>query len=43
VKTIADGINGAAEGARLEAEKGKAVTVQLEKARSDMLGIGGKH
>ena len=39
VKTIADGINGAAEGARLEAEKGKAVTVQLEKARSDMLGI----
>jgi methyl-accepting chemotaxis protein len=39
VKTIADGINGAAEAARSEAEKGKVVTVQLEKARSDMLGI----
>jgi methyl-accepting chemotaxis protein len=39
VKNIADGINGAAEAARLEAEKGKVVTVQLEKARSDMLGI----
>ena len=39
VKTIADGINGAAEAARTEAEKGKVVTVQLEKARSDMLGI----
>ena len=39
VKTIANGINGAAEAARVEAEKGKAVTVQLEKARSDMLGI----
>ena len=39
VKTIADGINGAAEAARTEAEKGKAVTVQLEKARTDMLAI----
>jgi len=39
VKTISDGINGAADAARIEAEKGKAVTVQLEKARSDMLEI----
>ena len=39
VKSISEGINGAADAARLEAEKGKAVSVQLEKARSDMLGI----
>jgi methyl-accepting chemotaxis protein len=39
VKTIADGINGAAEAARAEVEKGKVVTIQLEKARSDMVGI----
>jgi methyl-accepting chemotaxis protein len=39
VKTIADGINGAADAARTEVEKGKLVTVQLEKARSDMVVI----
>jgi len=39
VKSISEGINGAADAARIEAEKGKAVSVQLEKARSDMLGI----
>jgi methyl-accepting chemotaxis protein len=39
VKTIADSINGAAEAARTEVEKGKVVTVQLEKARADMVGI----
>ncbi len=39
VKTIADGINSAAEAARSEVEKGKVVTVQLDKARSDMAGI----
>jgi methyl-accepting chemotaxis protein len=39
VKIISEGINGAAEAARAEAEKGKVVTVQLEKARSDMTGI----
>jgi methyl-accepting chemotaxis protein len=39
VKTIAEGINAAAEAARTEVEKGKIVTVQLEKARSDMVGI----
>jgi methyl-accepting chemotaxis protein len=41
VKSIAEGINKAAEAARDEVEKGKAVTVQLEKARSDMVGIVG--
>jgi len=39
VKTIADGINAAAEAARSEAEKGKIVTVQLGKARADMVSI----
>ncbi len=39
VKTIADGINGAAAAARAEVEKGKIVTVQLAKARTDMVGI----
>jgi methyl-accepting chemotaxis protein len=39
VKTIADGINGAADAARIEIEKGKVVTIQLEKARADMTGI----
>ncbi len=39
VKTIADGINGAAEAARIEVEKGKVVTTQLAKARTEMGGI----
>jgi methyl-accepting chemotaxis protein len=39
VKTIADSINSAAEASRNEVEKGKAVTIQLEKARSDMVEI----
>jgi methyl-accepting chemotaxis protein len=36
VKTIADGINGAADAARAEVEKGHAVTVQLDKVTADM-------
>lgn len=39
VKTIADGINGAAVAARAEAEKGKVVAAQLEQARTDMVVI----
>jgi methyl-accepting chemotaxis protein len=39
VKTIADGINGAAQAARAEADKGKAVTVQLETARTELVVI----
>jgi len=39
VKSIAEGINDAAEAARSEVEKGKVVTTQLEKARNDMVGI----
>jgi methyl-accepting chemotaxis protein len=39
VKTIADGINGAAEAARSEVEKGKVVTVQLTKSRTEMGGL----
>jgi methyl-accepting chemotaxis protein len=39
VKTIADGINAAAEAARVEVEKGKGVTIQLGKARTDMVGV----
>ena len=39
VKDIADGINSAANTARAEVERGKIVTTQLEKARSDMRGI----
>ncbi len=39
VKTISDGINGAAAAARVEVEKGKVVTVQLAKASSDMVVI----
>jgi methyl-accepting chemotaxis protein len=36
VKTIADGINGAADAAKSEVEKGRIVSVQLEKVASDM-------
>jgi methyl-accepting chemotaxis protein len=36
VKTIADGINGAAEAARHEVEKGRMVSVQLEKVAAEM-------
>jgi len=39
VKSIADGINAAAAAAKSEVEKGKLVTVQLEKARADMVEI----
>jgi len=39
VKTIADGINGAATAARVQVEKGRAVTVQLAKARANTVVI----
>ena len=39
VKIIAEGINAAADAARTEVEKGRAVTVQLTRARTNMVGI----